>query len=144
MPKDIPVSNGNLLFNFDSDYQIRDVYFPFIGQENHSNGAPFRFGVWVDGRCSWMGPEWEKDLKYHDNCLVSNVFLKNDSLGVALHCHDAVDVDLNVYIKKLEVINLRGNARQVRLFFCHDFHLYSYSIEAATTCRCFRKGQMQI
>ncbi|MBW1680955.1 MAG: glycoside hydrolase family 15 protein [Deltaproteobacteria bacterium] len=128
MPKDIPVSNGNLLFNFDSDYQIRDVYFPFIGQENHSNGAPFRFGVWVDGRCSWMGPEWEKDLKYHDNCLVSNVFLKNDSLGVALHCHDAVDVDLNVYIKKLEVINLRGNARQVRLFFCHDFHLYSYSI----------------
>ncbi len=32
MPKDIPVSNGNLLFNFDSDYQVRDVYFPLIGQ----------------------------------------------------------------------------------------------------------------
>ena len=35
MPKDIPVSNGSFLLNFDSDYQIRDVYFPFIGQENH-------------------------------------------------------------------------------------------------------------
>ena len=73
MPKDIPVSNGNLLFNFDSDYQIRDVYFPFIGQENHTNGAAFRFGVWVDGSCSWMGPEWEKDLRYHDNSLVTNI-----------------------------------------------------------------------
>ncbi|MEW6410354.1 MAG: glycoside hydrolase family 15 protein [Nitrospirota bacterium] len=128
MPKDIPVSNGNLLFNFDSDYQIRDVYFPFIGQENHSKGDPFRFGVWVDGRCSWMGTEWEKDLRYRDNSLVTDVSLKNESLGLELRCHDVVDVDLNVYIKKITVINLRGSERQVRLFFSHDFHLYSNAI----------------
>ena len=48
MPKDIPVSNGNLLFNFDSEYRIRDIYFPLIGQENHTKEDPFRFGVWVD------------------------------------------------------------------------------------------------
>ena len=128
MPKDIPVSNGNLLFNFDSDYQIRDVYFPFIGQENHSKGDPFRFGVWVDGYCSWMGPEWEKDLRYHDDTLVTDVLLKNMSLGLELRCHDVVDVDLDIYIKKIEVTNLRGKERQVRLFFCHDFHLYGYDI----------------
>jgi oligosaccharide amylase len=128
MPKDIPVSNGNLLFNFDQDYQIRDVYFPYIGQENHSKGDPFRFGVWVDGHCSWMGPEWEKDLRYHDDSLVTDVFLKNESLGLELRCHDVVDVDLNVYIKKVEVTNLKGQERQVRLFFCHDFHLYGYDI----------------
>ncbi len=128
MPKDIPVSNGNLLLNFDSYYQIRDVYFPFIGQENHSKGDPFRFGVWVDGRCSWMGPEWEKDMRYHDNSLVTNVFLRNKSLGLELCCHDVVDVDLNVYIKKVEVTNLQGNERQVRLFFSHDFHLYGNDI----------------
>ena len=128
MPKDIPVSNGNLLINFDSDYRIRDVYFPFVGQENHSKGNPFRFGVWVDGRCSWMGPEWEKDLRYHDDSLVTDVFLKNESLGLVLRCHDMVDVDLNVYIKKIEIKNLQDNERQVRLFFCHDFHLYGYDI----------------
>ena len=128
MPKDIPVSNGNLLFNFDSDYQIRDVYFPFIGRENHSKGAPFRFGVWVDGRCSWMGPEWEKELRYHDNSLVTNVFLKNASLGVEMHCHDTVDVDLDLFIKKIEVKNLQSNERDVRLFFTHDFHLYGNDI----------------
>jgi oligosaccharide amylase len=128
MPKDIPVSNGNLLFNFDSDYQVRDVYFPYIGQENHSKGDPFRFGVWADGRCSWMGPEWEKDLRYKDDSLVTDVLLKNRSLGLELRCHDVVDIDRNVYIKKIEVENLQDNERQVRLFFCHDFHLYGNNI----------------
>lgn len=128
MPKDIPVSNGNLLFNFDSDYQIRDVYFPLIGQENHSKGNPFRFGVWVDGRCSWMGPEWEKDLRYYDNSLATKVLLKNEALGLELHCQDVVDIDLNVYIKKVEVRNRQAKERRVRLFFSHDFHLYGNDI----------------
>ena len=34
MPKDIPVGNGNLLLNFDLHYRIRDVYYPWVGQEN--------------------------------------------------------------------------------------------------------------
>ena len=128
MPRDLPVSNGNLLLNFDSDYRIRDVYFPLIGQEDHSRGHPFRFGIWVDGRFSWMGPEWEKDLRYHDNSLVTDVFLKNEALGLELRCWDTVDFDLNVYLKKVEVTDLGGKERQVRLFFTQDFHLYGNDI----------------
>jgi len=128
MPRDIPVGNGNLLVNFDSDYQIRDAYFPFVGQENHSKGSPFRFGVWVDGRCSWMGPEWKKDLRYHDDSVVTKVLLKNDALGLELRCADAVDVDSNIYIRKIEITNLRPEERQVRLFFSHDFHLYGNDV----------------
>jgi len=128
MPKDIPVSNGSFLLNFDSDYQIRDVYFPFIGQENHSRGQPFRFGVWADGQYSWMGPEWQKDLRYHDESLVTDVLLKNEILGLELRCSDVVDLDLNIYIKKIEVINLKDKIRKVRLFFSHDFYLYGNDI----------------
>jgi GH15 family glucan-1,4-alpha-glucosidase len=128
MPKDIPVSNGSFLLNFDSDYQIRDVYFPFIGQENHSSGHPFRFGVWVDGQYCWIGPEWKIDLRYHNNSLVTDVFLQNEALGLELRCSDVVDLDLNIYIKKIEVNNLKGKDRQVRLFFSHDFNLYGNDI----------------
>lgn len=123
MPKDIPVSNGSFLLNFDSDYQIRDIYFPFIGQENHSSGRPFIFGVWVDGHYSKMGPDWTKSLKYHNDNLVTNVLLKNEILGVKLKCSDVVDMDLNIYIKKIEVINLKDKDRKVRLFFSHEFNL---------------------
>ena len=128
MPKDIPVSNGSFLLNFDSDYQIRDIYFPFIGQENHSSGHPFRFGIWVDGEFSWMGAEWKRDLRYHDESLVTDVSLKNETLGLELRCSDVVDLDLNVYIKKVEVLNLEDKPRQVRLFFNHDFSLYGNDV----------------
>ncbi len=128
MPKDIPVSNGNLLFNFDSEYRIRDIYFPLIGQENHTKEHPFRFGVWADGRFSWIGQEWEKDLRYRDNSLVTNVLLKNAALGLELRCSDMVDSDLNVFIRKIDVINTEMKERQVRLFFSHDFHLYGNDI----------------
>ena len=42
MPRDIPVGNGRLLVNFDDRYQIRDVYFPRVGQENHGGAGPCR------------------------------------------------------------------------------------------------------
>lgn len=128
MPKDITVSNGNLLINFDFDYQIRDVYFPLVGQENHSKGLPFRFGVWVDGEFSWMGPEWEKDLRYLDNSIVTKVTLKNESLGIRLICSDAVDIDMNIYLKRIEVEDLKGNKRRVKLYFNHNFYLYGNDI----------------
>ena len=113
MPKDIPVGNGSFLLNFDSDYQIRDIYFPYIGQENHSSGDPFQFGVWVDGRYSWMGPEWEKDLRYRDNNLVTDIILRNEDLGVELRCSDVVDLELNVY-------TLQAVAQSDRSYRSHD------------------------
>ena len=128
MPKDIPVSNGSFLLNFDSDYQIRDIYFPYIGQENHSTGDPFQFGVWVDGQYSWMGADWEKTLKYRDDNLVTDVVLKNEALGLELKCSDVVDLELNIYIRKIEVFNLKNTDRHVRLFFSHEFCLYGNDI----------------
>ncbi len=128
MPRDIPVSNGSFLLNFDSDYQIRDVYFPFIGQENHGSGHPFLFGIWADEQYSCMGPEWNKDLRYQNESLVTKVLLENQALGLVLRCSDVVDFELNIYIKKIEVQNLRDQPRQVRLFFSHDFNLYGNDI----------------
>jgi len=128
MPKDIPVGNGSLLLNFDADYRLRDIYFPHVGQENHSKGHPSRFGIWVDGQFSWMGADWSKSLRYQDDSLVTDVTLKNEDMGLELQCHDAVHFDLNVYLKEIHVLNLEDRDRDVRLFFTHDFHLYGNEI----------------
>ncbi len=55
--RDIPVGNGSLHVNFDDKYQIRDIYFPHVGQENHTEGFPSRFGVWVDEKFSWVSSD---------------------------------------------------------------------------------------
>ncbi len=38
MPRDLPIGNGSLLINFDSTGQIRDIYWPFVGQAPHIAG----------------------------------------------------------------------------------------------------------
>ena len=55
MPRDLPVGNGSLLVNFDHTGQIRDIYWPHVGQENHTSGRVGRMGVWVDNRLQLAG-----------------------------------------------------------------------------------------
>jgi glucoamylase len=75
-----------------------------------------------------MGPEWQKSLRYRDDSLVTDVLLEHEGLGLTLRCHDAVDVQLDVYARQIEVTDLEGRPRDVRLFFSHDFHLYGHEI----------------
>ena len=64
MPRDLPIGNGTLLVNFDRDYQVRGIYYPHLGREDHSDGRPFRVGVWCDGSFSWLGPAWQMTRRY--------------------------------------------------------------------------------
>src|SRR2546421_510272 len=91
---------------FDRQYRIRDLYFPHVGKENHGAGHPFRFGVWVGGQFSWMGPEWIIDMRYADSSMVTEVRARNQKLGVELICNDGVDFYENVLIRRVQIVNL--------------------------------------
>ncbi|MFZ1702651.1 MAG: glycoside hydrolase family 15 protein [Pyrinomonadaceae bacterium] len=127
--RDIPVGNGSLLVNFDDKYQIRDFYFPHVGQENHSEGFPFRFGVWADGEFSWVfEDEWERFLGYHSNSIVTDVRLVNRELGLEITCNDMVAAAENIYLRRVVVRDLRGSPREVRIFLHHDFRIYENKV----------------
>ena len=128
--RDIPVGNGQLLVNFDSDYQIRDIYFPHVGQENHTEGFPFRFGIWVDGEFSWIfSKEWSRSLKYLPETLVTNVQLENKEIGVVIFCNDTVASHENIFLRRVRVKDIRNAGdRTVRLFFHQDFRIYENKI----------------
>lgn len=128
MPRNIPVGNGSLLVCFDNDYAIRDLYFPHVGQENHMGGRLSRFGVWVGGRFAWVGPGWEKDLRYETDTLVTRTSLHHRELGLLIVCRDAVDFHENVYLREVEVENLHPEEREVRLFFGQDFSISGNSV----------------
>ncbi len=124
MPRDIPVGNGSLLVAFDDCYQIRDIYFPYVGKENHSEGHPFRFGVWVDNLFSWVSEsEWTRSLRYEPETLVTEVHLTNARLGIEIDASDAVDFLENIFVRRLRVRNLNNTRREVRLFFHQDFYI---------------------
>jgi glucoamylase len=133
MPRDIPLGNGSTLVAFDQAYQIRDLYWPHVGQENHALGHPFRTGVWVEGQFRWFDDEkWQRSLKYQPDTLVSEVRLEHPELKVALRCTDMVDFHRDLLIRRFEVANLETRDREIRLFFHHDFHIAGNDIGDTT------------
>ena len=124
MPRDIPVGNGSLLINFDHNYYLRDIYWPHVGQENHTAGHPCRFGVWVDGQFRWLDDEgWQRAMDYVHCTLVTDVALYHPDLALRLVCHDVVDFNENLYLRQIIVRNEVDRPREVRLFFANDLHI---------------------
>ncbi len=124
MPRDLPIGNGSLLAAFDYTSQIRDLYWPHVGQENHALGHSFRVGIWVDGNFRWLDDErWERDLMYRHETLVTQVKLHHPDLNLTMNLNDAVDFHENLLIRRFEIINLADTAREFRLFFHQDFHI---------------------
>ncbi len=127
--RDIPVGNGSLLVTFDNKYQIRDVYFPHVGQENHTEGYPFRFGVWTDGEFSWVfSDDWQRELKYLSETLVTDVGLTNENLGIEIICNDTVASHENIFLRRVRVTNLKNTRREIRVFLHHDFRIYENKV----------------
>lgn len=123
--RDIPVGNGSLLVNFDDHYQIRDIYFPHVGQENHTEGFPCRFGIWADGHFSWVADEgWKRTLRYLPDTLVTDVVLEHSELGLEIRCNDTVASHENIFLRRVIVRNISHRRRDIRVFFHHDLRIY--------------------
>ena len=147
MPRDIPVGNGSLLVAFDSDYTIRDLYYPRVGKENHALGYPSRFGVWTHEGYYWVNSkDWKLALGYSKETLVTNVRAFNEKLSLQLTCNDVVDFEKNIYMRKVLVKNLRNSEREVRLFFHHDLNVMENEVgdtvfyDAKLNCLIHYKG----
>jgi glucoamylase len=124
MPRDLPIGNGSLLVAFDQTCQIRDLYWPHVGQENHASGHTFRVGVWVDGDFRWLDDaHWERDLRYRHETLVTQVKLHHPDLDLDLNISDTVDFHENLLIRRFDVTNRADINREVRIFFHQDFHI---------------------
>jgi oligosaccharide amylase len=135
MPRDIPVGNGQLLVTFDNKYQIRDVYFPHVGQENHAGAGPCRFGVYSDipgtrkHALFWTSSDgWTIRQRYLRDTLTTSVSLDHASLRLALYCNDTVDFHRNILVRKIKVKNLAAHERVVRIMHHQDFNMFGTKV----------------
>lgn len=118
MPRKLVVGNGNLLINFDTDYNIRDIYYPYAGMENHARDGVSRTGIWVDGKFAWIAsPEWQKEMTYDSESLVARVTAVNPKPGLMLTFTDLVDFDSDIFVRRVEITNHQDRPRDVRFFF---------------------------
>ena len=129
MPRNLVVGNGNLLINFDTDYNIRDIYYPYVGMENHTGGCVSRTGIWVDGSFAWLdSPEWKKKMVYERETLVTHVTATNPVLGLTLSFSDLVDFHRDIFFRRVDITNHRDQPRDVRLFFHYELRILGREI----------------
>src|SRR5258708_32484284 len=104
MPRDLSISNGNLMMNFDHEYNIRDVYYPHVGQDNQTVGDVSFFGVWCDGKFAWIGnPSWIKTMDYDGDTLVTGVVARSPSFDLEMTINDTIDFDRDLFVRRVEI-----------------------------------------
>ena len=121
MPRALVLSNGRLHVNLDDACRIRDVYYPQVGFEHHA-GAPSRLGFWTDGVFAWFDA-FDRTVAYEADTLVTDVVASHPALGIEVHLRDAVDFEADVLVRQVEVRDLAGRAREVRVFAHHDLNV---------------------
>ena len=129
VPRALSIGNGKLQVNFDLDYNLRDIFYHNVGQENHTAGDICRTGIWVDGRFYWMEhPAWKKDIRYVEDSLVTHVTAVNDEAQLTLVFHDVVDLDRDLLLREVQVTNRSDAFRDLRFFFHYDLHIYGVRV----------------
>ena len=129
MTRYIVLGNQSLLVNIDKWLQIRDIYFPYVGQENHLIGHAQKIGVYADGRLSWINEQgWERYPAYKNDTLVTESRAINRNMGIDLILEDNVYCEANILLRKITVKNEKDHERKIRVFFYQDFHLYGDGI----------------
>ncbi|MCB9819986.1 glycoside hydrolase family 15 protein [Candidatus Nomurabacteria bacterium] len=121
------LANGRMLIGINRNGQVHDVYYPYIGLENHSLGKGLRHmvGVWVDGRISWLrnGGEWHIEFMTSEHSLHGYTRAENSGLGIVLTFDDAVDSDIDVFYRSITIANTRDDVRDVHLFMHQAFKI---------------------
>lgn len=129
MARPIVLSNGELHVGLNGYGTVHDFYYPYVGFENHSagNNLRHRVGVWIDGDLSWIDNpnnnqnDWSFTFRYPHSALVGHILAKNERLGILLEFDDFVDAHVNAFFRNIHIVNLRNQAREVRLFMHQAF-----------------------
>ncbi len=127
MSRSIVLSNGELAVALDRYGEVRDLYYPHVGSEDHVRGHyVHRVGVWVDGQISWLesDPSWEISVSCEAEALASAITAKNSRLRVELSFSDIVYNERPVFVRKVTVTNKSDQEREIKLYFGHQFEIY--------------------
>ncbi len=125
MARSMVLGNGNSLVCLDKFGQVRDFYFPYIGQENHiGSNQMHKIGVFVDGGMHWIdNGEWNIDIRYERNTMVSKMQASNNRAKINLESTDIVYNEKNIFLRKITLTNKDSKTRNIKIFLNQQFKI---------------------
>ena len=128
MARALTLGNGNMLVGMDYRGQVRDLYWPYVGQTNHVSGASgifvHRIGVYASGVISWLDDEaWDITIGAVGDSVLGNFTAIHEGLGVTLSSCDAVHNEHDVFIRQFTVTNSSTEPQEIKLFLAQQFRI---------------------
>jgi oligosaccharide amylase len=128
MSRSVTIGNGTILVGLDNRGQVRDFYFPFVGESNHVSGASgsfvHRIGVFADNKISWLDDSaWKVTVTSSDHSSIGMLFAENTELGITLSSRDAVHNEKNIFLRHFTIHNHRKETRIIKLFLSQQFRI---------------------
>lgn len=126
MSRALTLGNSKMLVGFDRFGRVRDLYYPYVGLENHVGGHHVHhIGVWVDGTIKWFGDNsWNISVSCVPEALVGNITAVNETLGVTLTFTDVIYNEENIFVRRITVENNRDEHREIKVYLGHQFEMY--------------------
>ncbi|HLD08339.1 MAG TPA: glycoside hydrolase family 15 protein [Candidatus Peribacterales bacterium] len=127
MPRSLVLGNGSLLATFDQNLLLRDLYYPYVGEEDHTTyGHKHRVGFSIEGQpFSWLDDgSWKITPGYGDDTLIGISRLTNDRLGLIIEAHDFVHSVKNIFVRRFSIHSTHAEPRTLKIYFHHDLHMY--------------------
>ncbi len=130
MTRTLALGNGNLLVSLDHFNSIRDLYYPYVGQENHVIGHAHKTGIWVEGELSWIlhDSDWEGTVGYEKDTLVSKVHAQNARLQLAVTVNECVHPHNDIILRRICITNTHDEARECKLFVNQHFDIFESNV----------------
>ncbi|MGC8573995.1 MAG: glycoside hydrolase family 15 protein [Thermoplasmata archaeon] len=125
MVRFLPLGNGRLLVTFDSDMNLMDFYYSKTQSENHG-GHPFKNGVMVNGKFTWVDRKIIKDADYLDHTAVGRIYF--DFENVEFTSYNSVYPYEDVFLRRIAMKNNNALPVTVSLFFHQNFNIYGNNI----------------
>jgi len=122
MARALVLGNGKLTVCFDEEGTLRDLYFPYVGLENHVGGYKHRIGLWWDGNFSWLdSSEWNVKVELVNRSMLGQVFYEHKTLGLRVIVRSVVYNEIPVFVRSLTFINTDKKVKQIKVFFGQEF-----------------------
>ena len=119
MARPIVLSNGELHVGINRYGMVHDLYYPYVGLENHAagNSPRHKVGVWINDHLSWLDDgSWDFTFSYPHASLIGHTVARHKTLQVLLEFDDVVDAQTSAFMRNIHVVNLSEEMREIRLF----------------------------
>jgi len=125
MARSLVLGNGGLLVCLDQFAQVKNIYYHYVGLEDHLLGNAHKIGLFWDGKIHWLDDgTWQIKIESTTDTLIGHTTALSRDKKIKVEIFDAVYNEKSIFLRKFKITNLTGETKELSLFLSQEFQAY--------------------